>query len=57
MTMVLRDIYENDIKRPVNPAVSATKLDKETREIEIREYVFTDEILNCLLYTSDAADE
>ena len=48
MTMVLREIYENDIKRPVNPAVSATKLDKETREIEIREYVFTDEILNGL---------
>lgn len=48
MTMVLREIYENDIKRPVNPAVSATKLDKETRDIEIREYVFTDEILNGL---------
>lgn len=48
MTMTLEKIYKNEIVRPVNPAVSATKLDKDTRDIEIREYVFTDEILNGL---------
>ena len=48
MTMVLSELYQNDIQRAVNPAVSATKLDKETRDVEIREYVFTDEILNGL---------
>ena len=44
--MLLKDIYEKKITRQVNPAVSATKLDKETKDIEIGEYVFTDEILN-----------
>ncbi len=44
--MRLQEIYNKDITRPVNPAVSATKLDVETKTIEIEEYVFTDEILN-----------
>lgn len=46
--MNIRNIYKEKIDRAVNPAVSATKLDKETREVEIREYVFTDEIMNGL---------
>lgn len=46
--MTLRDLYKEKIGRPVNPAVSATKLDEETTTVEIREYVFTDEIINGL---------
>lgn len=46
--MQLQDLYIKPINRPVNPAVSATKFDKETIDIEIKEYVFTDEILNGL---------
>ena len=44
--MNIRSIYKEKIDRAVNPAVSATKLDDETRKVEIREYVFTDEIMN-----------
>lgn len=46
--MKLEELYSKDISRAVNPAVSATKLDPETCEVEIREYVFTDEIMNGL---------
>lgn len=46
--MKLKDLYKKDIERPVNPAVSVTKLDEETKNIEIEEYVFTDEIINGL---------
>ena len=46
--MQLQNLYIKSINRPVNPAVSATKFDKETIDIEIKEYVFTDEILNGL---------
>lgn len=46
--MQLQDLYIKPINRPVNPAVSATKFDKDTIDIEIKEYVFTDEILNGL---------
>ena len=46
--MQLQDLYIKSINRPVNPAVSATKFDKDTIDIEIKEYVFTDEILNGL---------
>ena len=38
--MQLQDLYIKSINRPVNPAVSATKFDKETIDIEIKEYVF-----------------
>lgn len=37
--MQLQDLYIKSINRPVNPAVSATKFDKETIDIEIKEYV------------------
>ena len=46
--MKLIDIYNKDITRAVNPAVSATKMDEGTVKTEIEEYVFTDEILNGL---------
>ena len=47
-------IYRLNISRPVNPAVSATKLDPDTEKIEIDEYVFTDEIMNGLYRILDA---
>ena len=46
--MILREIYEKDIDRKVNPAVSVTDDDAKTIKTEIEEYVFTDEILNGL---------
>lgn len=52
--MQLRELYSKPIDRTVNPAVSATKFDDETRRIEIQEYVFTDEILNGLYRILDA---
>lgn len=52
--MKLEEIYYPDINRPVNPAVSATKLDPDTEDVEIREYVFTDEIMNGLFRILDA---
>lgn len=45
---LLNSIYQKDINRAVNPAVSATKDDPQTRITEIDEYVFTDEIINGL---------
>lgn len=52
--MRLKDLYSKPINRTVNPAVSATKFDEKTTEIEIGEYVFTDEILNGLYRILDA---
>ena len=52
--MILKDLYDKPIDRPVNPAVSATKFDPETEKIEIQEYVFTDEIMNGLFRILDA---
>lgn len=46
--MKLEDIYEKDINRTVNPAVSASDFSDKTVRIEIEEYVFTDEIINGL---------
>ena len=46
--MKLQEIYLKDINRKVNPAVSATQLDKETVKVEIDEYVFTKDILKNL---------
>jgi hypothetical protein len=52
--MKQEEIYRLNISRPVNPAVSATKLDPDTEKIEIDEYVFTDEIMNGLYRILDA---
>ena len=46
--MILKEIYENEIGRPVNPAVSADDRNADVIETEINEYVFTDEIINSL---------
>ncbi len=42
------ELYKWDIDRPLNPAVSADGFDKKTIETEIKEYVFTDEIIQGL---------
>ena len=53
--MIVADFrYNKKIERAVNPAVSATKFDPKTEEIEIEEYVFTDEIINGLFRILDA---
>lgn len=46
--MKFKDLYEKGLDRKVNPAVSASDLNEETIKLEIREYVFTDEIVNNL---------
>ena len=43
--MKLKELYNRDIERKVNPAVSASDFDEETVHTEIEEYVFTDEII------------
>lgn len=52
--MKLKELYSKSIERAVNPAVSATKFDEETKHVEIQEYVFTDEIINGLFRILDA---
>ena len=37
--MKLRELYSKPINRAVNPAVSATKFDPETEQVEIQEYL------------------
>jgi|WetSurMetagenome_2_1015567.scaffolds.fasta_scaffold00327_8 hypothetical protein len=44
--MKLKEIYDKNINRSVNPAVSASDFSDETVKTEIDEYVFTDEIIN-----------
>lgn len=46
--MKLSEIYEKSIERSINPAVVAQDRKEETVNIEIKEYVFTDEIINNL---------
>lgn len=46
--MKLKELYNKDIDRKLNPAVSASDLAVETVKIEIEEYVFTEEIIQGL---------
>jgi hypothetical protein len=46
--MKFEDLYLKGLDRKVNPAVSASDLNEETVNIEIDEYVFTDDIINNL---------
>ena len=46
--MVLKDIYERDINRNINPAVTVSDKRENTVEAEIKEYVFTDELIEKL---------
>ncbi len=43
--MSFRELYARDLDRKVNPAVSASDLNRETVMTEITEYVFTEEII------------
>lgn len=42
----LYELYEKEIDRPFNPAVNASDFKADTINVEIDEYVFTDEIIN-----------
>lgn len=46
--MLLKEIYARDIKRDINPAVVVSNKDKATIEAEIKEYVFTKELIEKL---------
>jgi len=46
--MNFRDLYQKDIDREINPAVSADDMTDATVNTEIEEYVFTEEIVNGL---------
>ena len=46
--MLLKEIYARDIFREINPAVVVSNKNKETIEAEIKEYVFTDELIEKL---------
>lgn len=43
--MKFQDLYEKGLDRKVNPAVSASDLTETTVQTEIKEYVFTEEII------------
>ena len=46
--MQQHELYRLPITRAVNPSVSTTQLDPAVEQVEIEEYVFTDEIINGL---------
>ena len=52
--MLLKDIYQRDIFRLINPAVTVSDKKKETVEAEIKEYVFTDELMEKLFTILDS---
>ena len=43
--MLQKEIYNKPIEREVNPAVSASDMKPEVINVEIEEYVFTEEIV------------
>ena len=43
--MIFKELYEKELTRKVNPAVSASDLTDDTVMTEIVEYVFTEEIV------------
>ena len=51
--MLQKDIYKKPIEREVNPAVSASDMKPEVVNVEIDEYVFTDEIVKGLYDVMD----
>lgn len=46
--MKLQEIYERDIFREINPAVTVSDKKEKTVDAEIKEYVFTDELIEKL---------
>ncbi len=51
--MLLKEIYARDINRDINPAVVVSNKAKETIEAEIKEYVFTKELIEKLYLIVD----
>lgn len=51
--MLLRDIYARKIDREINPAVVVSDKKKDTIVAEIKEYVFTDELIEKLYLIVD----
>jgi len=51
--MLLKEIYDRDIFRDINPAVVVSNKNKETIEAEIKEYVFTKELIEKLYLMVD----
>jgi hypothetical protein len=51
--MLLKEIYARDINRDINPAVVVSNKDKTTIEAEIKEYVFTKELIEKLYLIVD----
>ena len=47
--MKLQQIYARDIERHINPAVVVSEREQDVIEAEIREYVFTDELIEHFL--------
>lgn len=46
--MKIKELFQKDIDRQINPAVVVSKQDAETVKIEIDEYVFTQTIIENL---------
>jgi hypothetical protein len=51
--MLLKEIFDRDIYRDINPAVVVSDSKKVTIEAEIQEYVFTDELIEKLFVMLD----
>ncbi len=51
--MLLKDIYERSISRDINPAVVVSNKNQETINAEIKEYVFTKELIEKLYLMVD----
>lgn len=51
--MIIKDIFEKDIQREINSAVVVSNQKKDTVIQEIREYIFTDELLENLYLLLD----
>lgn len=48
MSLKLKEIYDQDINRVINPAVVVSNKNADTIKAEIREYVFTDDLMEKL---------
>jgi len=53
--MKIRDLFDRDIDRNINPAVVVSDKKSETIQAEIREYVFTDDLIEKFYTVLDAA--
>jgi hypothetical protein len=51
--MLLKEIYDRDIYREINPAVVVSDKKKDTIKAEIKEYVFTNELIEKLFLIVD----